>query len=103
MALAEPPPWAGWTCAWPRGARAGSEGFNPLAAQTPPAGGSGGSVAPKHGFNGVAAPAGVPAKIAAIDDLPPGWLDQLASVGIVAQSFVEGTAHVLRLEVNRYR
>jgi diguanylate cyclase (GGDEF)-like protein len=38
-----------------------------------------------------------------VHELPSEWLDQLAAEGILAQSFVEGAAHVLRLEVGRYR
>ena len=38
-----------------------------------------------------------------MDELPADWLAQLASEGIIAQSFVEAAAHVLKLEVGRYR
>jgi diguanylate cyclase len=41
--------------------------------------------------------------IAGLDELPAGWLVQLASEGIVAETFVEATAHVLRLDISRHR
>ena len=41
--------------------------------------------------------------VAGLDELPAGWLVQLASEGIVAETFVEATAHVLRLDVSRHR
>jgi diguanylate cyclase len=46
---------------------------------------------------------GAPATIAGVDELPPEWLAQLATEGIIAESFIEGAAHVLRLEIGRYR
>jgi diguanylate cyclase (GGDEF)-like protein len=36
-------------------------------------------------------------------DIPQAWLDKLAEEAIVARSFVEAAAHVLRLEVGKYR
>jgi len=100
LALTEPPPWAGWWLYRLRSSRSGADVPAALASSAGPAGGSSISL---QASGIVTVPEGTPAKIAGIDDLPMGWLDQLASVGIVAQSFVEGTAHVLRLEVNRYR
>jgi diguanylate cyclase (GGDEF)-like protein len=44
-----------------------------------------------------------PATIPGVDELPADWLKDLAAQGIVTQSFVEGAAHALRLEVCRYR
>lgn len=44
-----------------------------------------------------------PPLIAGIDELPQDWLDRLAAAGIVPRSFVEGVAHVVRLDVNHYR
>ena len=41
--------------------------------------------------------------VAGLDELPPDWLAQLTTEGIVAQSFVEGVAHAIRLDVGRYR
>jgi diguanylate cyclase (GGDEF)-like protein len=41
--------------------------------------------------------------IASVDELPAQWLEQLAQSGIVPKSFVEASAHVIRLEVGRYR
>lgn len=41
--------------------------------------------------------------IAGLDELPAGWLVQLADQGIVAQTYVEATSHILRLDINRYR
>lgn len=38
-----------------------------------------------------------------LQDIPKEWLSALAAEGIQAQSFVEASAHVLRLEVGRYR
>lgn len=38
-----------------------------------------------------------------VEELPTEWLDQLQGEGIVAQSFVEASVQVLRLEVGRYR
>jgi diguanylate cyclase (GGDEF)-like protein len=38
-----------------------------------------------------------------MDELPEDWLAQLASEGIVAQTFVEAAAHVLKLEIGQYR
>lgn len=44
-----------------------------------------------------------PLTIASVEELPPQWLDQLAQAGVVSKSYVEATAHVIRLEVGRYR
>jgi diguanylate cyclase len=41
--------------------------------------------------------------VAGIDELPAGWLVKLGSEGIVAETFVEATAHVLRLDISRHR
>jgi diguanylate cyclase (GGDEF)-like protein len=37
------------------------------------------------------------------EDIPKAWVDRLAEEAIVARSFVEAAAHVLRLEVGKYR
>jgi len=50
-----------------------------------------------------AAPRAVSPTVAGIDELPRQWLDRLAAAGVVAQSFLEGAAQVLRLEVGSYR
>jgi diguanylate cyclase len=42
-------------------------------------------------------------EVAAVEELPTEWLDDLQRDGIVAQSFVEASVQVLRLEVGRYR
>jgi diguanylate cyclase (GGDEF)-like protein len=44
-----------------------------------------------------------PVTIASVDELPPEWLEQLAQSGIVSKTYVEASAHVIRLEVGRYR
>ena len=44
-----------------------------------------------------------PATIAGVDELPAQWLQEMASEGVVPESFVEGAAQALRLEVVRYR
>jgi diguanylate cyclase len=114
LALVDPPLWSGWTSRLPRMHRHPRPADPPsrtLADSAPPA---------------VAAPAPAPASsqvtsnlnaaagqladaartapiVAGLDDLPPDWLAQLAVEGIVAQSFAEASAHVLRLEVGRYR
>ncbi len=51
----------------------------------------------------IASAPAVPATIAGVDELSTEWLLQLASQGVVAESFVEGAVQVLRLEVGRYR
>lgn len=100
LALAEPPPWTGWR--WlPRREGRGANGETTASTATQSTTPSVPSVKP--GLGSMKLPEGVSATIVGISDLPADWLDQLASVGIAPQSFIEGTAHVLRLEVNRYR
>jgi diguanylate cyclase (GGDEF)-like protein len=41
--------------------------------------------------------------IAGVEELPGQWLSQLAPAGVVPQSFLEGAAQLLRLEVGHYR
>jgi diguanylate cyclase len=108
-ALVEPPPWSGWQLRWPQFSRwpqqaadANDESDLPaadadFAADIPPPSRRT-SLSEEYDLR----PA-VPPTLAGIDELPRDWLNQLAAQGIVAQSFVEGTAHVLRLEVGRYR
>ncbi|MCA9269792.1 MAG: diguanylate cyclase, partial [Planctomycetales bacterium] len=43
------------------------------------------------------------AEVEAAEEIPPEWVDKLEAEAIVARSFVEASAQVLRLEVARYR
>lgn len=93
-ALNEPPPWSSWKLKfWRRLKRR----------VAPPKDGQ--PVQATLGLESPAAEALVepPVTVASVDELPPHWLDQLAQSGIVPQSFVEASAHVIRLEVGRYR
>ncbi len=97
-ALTEPPLWSGWSLRLPRRAA-------PIAAELPAV-----PVAPvSRAETPVAVPSlaevGVGGRpmVAGLDELPAGWLVQLSNQGIVAHTFVEAAAHVLRLDVNRYR
>jgi diguanylate cyclase len=104
LALVEPPLWSGWMELWqamrqsapepvaPRRAAVNEVVMPPPAASTP-------VLVVERVTDIVAAPP----LVTGYDELPPDWLTQLALEGIIAQSFVEATAHVLRLEVNRYR
>jgi diguanylate cyclase (GGDEF)-like protein len=89
MALAEPPLWDAWSLPWPPRARTKKPETAPAALEAP-------SVKAD-----VAAPA--EPECAGIEELPTEWLDELASSGIIAESYVEATAHVARLKVGRYR
>ncbi|HMC09693.1 MAG TPA: GGDEF domain-containing protein [Pirellulaceae bacterium] len=95
MALVEPPLWSGWVQGWrDRWPLAASEVAVLQAAESPRAGEA------VKDLSDVPVPTAV---AVGLDDLPPDWLSQLAAEGIVAQTFVEAVAHVLRLEVGRYR
>lgn len=89
MALAEPPPWDAWSLPWGSVARIKN-------LQTPP------SAPAVPGATLAENPPAEPER-AGIDELPTEWLDELASSGIIAESYVEATAHVARLKVGRYR
>jgi diguanylate cyclase len=98
-ALADPPPWKNWRLAALRRKTAREQYHAPTDAHAGPA-------VPER--NPAARPPRAPAAppsvtIAGIDELPKQWLDQLATAGVAPQSFLEGVAQVLRLEVGRYR
>jgi diguanylate cyclase len=101
LALVEPPPWSGWRQRWARPRRqppanaAMERRGEPSAISREMAA----ALAPSE----LADAPPVSSIITGLDELPADWLAQLAAEGIVAESFVEATAHVLRLEVSRYR
>jgi diguanylate cyclase len=105
VALAESPPWNRWRLRAPRLSLAKfkkprgdvKDSHEPSAA--PPDLGAPSAAAKTT----AAAPAPPAATIAGVAELPGEWLAQLAAAGIVAESFVEGVAQVLRLEVMHYR
>jgi diguanylate cyclase len=114
LALVEPPLWSGWQRRW-IGMLVLAKPVAALAAQraeaisAPPNVASPRPEAPATARELTTAASllanaslGTPI-VAGFDELPPDWLAQLAVEGIVAQSFVEATAHVMRLEVGRYR
>lgn len=93
-ALADPPAWTHWRlpASWRR------------RASTKRSTGDGGASRAAAGTErGHTLPASPPRTIAGLEELPRQWLDQLVRAGIVAQSFLEGAAQVLRLEVGFYR
>lgn len=49
------------------------------------------------------APTASESAIAAIDELPAEWLAELAASEVVAETYVEATAQIVRLRVGRYR
>jgi diguanylate cyclase (GGDEF)-like protein len=89
MALAEPPPWDAWSLPWASVARTKKQPTSPAAPDAPSA-------------TSAEQPPAEPER-AGIDELPTEWLDELASSGIIAESYVEATAHIARLKVGRYR
>ena len=95
-ALADPPPWSEWKLRFAR--RVKRRAAPPAEA---PSGGA--SAAEAAAASGASAHVEPPVTIASVDELPPQWLDQLAQSGIVSKSYVEASAHVIRLEVGRYR
>lgn len=99
VALAEPPPWAGWRlrATVPQRRRPPK----PPAAATPESDTE--REPPPASDARPLEPIAPAAPAADVQELPPSWLDMLSSAGIIARSFVEGTAEVLRLEVGRYR
>jgi diguanylate cyclase (GGDEF)-like protein len=96
--LAESPPWSRWRWLARRGIASG-----PAAAANPTAGRRVGGAERAPAAKSAQPDAPAARAIACLDELPPQWLDQLAAAGVVAQSFLEGAAQVLRLEVGRYR
>jgi len=98
-ALVEPPFWKGFRLPSLR-RRGPAAQAAPEVASVPP---SAGTPAPPKAAKSAAGTRCVSPTIAGIDELPRQWLDQLAAAGVVAQSFLEGAAQVLRLEVGRYR
>jgi diguanylate cyclase (GGDEF)-like protein len=101
LALVEPPLWSGLRLPRPslhwrfRRRKADGTAEQPAQAATPAAA----LAAADLGSEAAAAPP----IVAGLDELPPDWLAQLAAQGIVAETFVEATAHIVRLEIGRYR
>jgi len=95
-ALTEPPLWSGWKIRF-RHTAAPADGHH---APVAPAAAVATTAALPHLAD--VGQGGLPT-VAGLDELPAGWLVQLSNQGIVAHTYVEATAHVLRLDVNRYR
>jgi diguanylate cyclase (GGDEF)-like protein len=95
-ALADPPPWAEFSQKLARRIKRRAAAPPVEVAPAP---------APEPVVIEVPAPASEepPVTIASVEELPPEWLEQLAQSGIVTKSYVEASAHVIRLEVGRYR
>jgi diguanylate cyclase len=100
IALADPPPWSPWQHRQEHLPAQRLREPPPQSRDAAPALRKS-ALAPAASEPVAAAP--VAPVIAGLDELPADWLAQLAAEGTVAQSFVEATAHVLRLEVGRYR
>jgi hypothetical protein len=98
LALVEPPLWSGFEHLWQRRLKE-TEAENQAAVGDEMVKGRDSGLVASDLLD---ASGGAPI-VAGYDELPPDWLAQIAVEGIVAQSFVEATAHVVRLEVNRYR
>jgi diguanylate cyclase len=98
-ALAEPPLFGGFRLRLPARRRKPAADHAPAAVSS--GGASSGPGATPDSYPEHELPA-LPA-VAPVDELPPDWLAKLAAEGIVAQSFVEGVAHAIRLEVGQYR
>ncbi len=96
IALVEPPLWSGLSDLWRRRKDNTAE---ELALLLDAAEGAGVAALNKVEVDEMIQAAAV----AGLEELPEDWLAQLAAEGIVAQTFVEASAHVLRLEVGRYR
>ena len=103
LALVEPPFWSPWLGGKARKIVENGTALPAPAAET--AATSPRSTAADASEDTRRAPtvANVPSVVAGMDELPADWLAQLAAEGIIAQSFVEAAAHVLKLEVGRYR
>jgi len=100
LALVEPPLWNDWSQRWPRPPKLPKRAGLLVPKRAGAAALASDETATSDTLLGAA---NAPPIVAGFDELPPDWLAQLAVEGIVAQSFVEATAHVLRLEVGRYR
>lgn len=99
-ALGDHPPWIGWRFALPKLSlpRRKKPAAEPAtASHHEPA-----ATAKKPHESVITAVAPTPV-VAGLDELPADWLAQLAAEGVVAQTFVEGVAHAIRLDVGRYR
>lgn len=115
VALMEPPLWNEWGSAWiqrPAPPRSARREPSPAPVVSAPAEVTAKTSSPQTAItkrelatagSELANAAAAEPIVAGFEELPPDWLAQLAVEGIVAQSFVEATAHVLRLEVGRYR
>lgn len=95
VALSEPPPWSEWKLKFAR--RIKRRATTSAESQAP------GPVPSEPAATAAMLIAEPPVTVASVDELPAHWLDQLAQSGIVPKSFVEASAHVIRLEVGRYR
>ena len=89
--LVEPPLWSGLSELWRRRKDKTAE---ELALLLDAAEGAGAAVLDSAE---VAEMTGAASAVAGLEELPEDWLAQLAAEGIVAQTFVEASAHVLRL------
>ena len=94
IALVEPPLWSGLSELWRRRKDKTAEELALLLATAD----DGAAVLDSDQVAEMAA-----STVAGLEELPEDWLAQLAAEGIVAQTFVEASAHVMRLEVGRYR
>lgn len=99
--LVSPSPWSGWSKRFARRLKSRAAEFF---AKRPPAE-SGPSGADELDTELLPEPptAQPPVTIAAVEELPAQWLEQLANSGIVSKSYVEASAQIIRLEVGRYR
>jgi diguanylate cyclase (GGDEF)-like protein len=92
MALADPAPWR-----WPRAALRRDDTDSPSAEPATPE-----PLQAAEPESATPADANDPG-IAAADELPAEWLAELAAAGVVAESYVEAAAHIVRLKVGAYR
>ncbi|HEX5104789.1 MAG TPA: GGDEF domain-containing protein [Pirellulaceae bacterium] len=105
--LADPPFWAGWKRRWEllaaRAAKAGAQSPVEEAPTEPPPPAEPETASDSEANTLDPEPEPEPVVPATIAELPSHWLQQLAESGIVPKSYVEASAHVIRLEVGRYR
>jgi diguanylate cyclase len=102
LALVEPPLWSDWQVHWLRPPTEPQRGESRVSERSESETMAAQQIITPENLWAAGEGEGPPI-VAGFDELPPDWLAQLAVEGIVAQSFVEATAHVLRLEVGRYR